>query len=57
MKPPTASLQVLDHRLCDEPANIDPLVALHPERRSPQGISDVAGEILVSVPLLVHAMV
>jgi hypothetical protein len=47
---------VLDHGLGDETAEIDALVALYAERRAPQGVSDVAGEILIGVSLVGHAI-
>jgi hypothetical protein len=57
MEPPAASPQVLHHNPGNEPAHVDALVALHTKRRAPEGKTDVVGEIVVSVPLIAHAIV
>jgi hypothetical protein len=44
---------VLDHRLRNEAARVDALV----QGRAPQGIADVAGEIVVCVTFIAHATV
>jgi hypothetical protein len=57
IEPPAASLQMLDHVPRNQPAYIDALTTLHTKWRAPQGKADVAGEIFVKVPLILHATV
>jgi hypothetical protein len=43
---------VLNHPFSNQPAHVDPLVALQAKGRAPQSKADIAGEIVVSVSLM-----